>query len=233
MSTPTVPAAAQTYDEWLRRPNINAVARAMCRFFMRDNPVHQTLRNIAKKTRSIEPRLRGLRAAWPLGGTSVRAGHGGRGHPGDGRGPGGHSPGTRRPGLRPPLRRQQENLKDAGPGVTGGDPVARRVSRRRQAEARRLSDPAQAGVEIEGNSISRIARSYRTEAGLGHDESRPSKRPGRRRADPRPEVAVRLRRDSTPTSVRSSRNCGEAWVRTHRPKGMPALAERVRQVWDC
>ena len=39
----TVP---QTYDEWLRRPDVDAVA-AMCRFFMRDDPVHQTLRNIA------------------------------------------------------------------------------------------------------------------------------------------------------------------------------------------
>jgi len=39
----TVP---QTYDEWLRRPDVDAVA-AMCRFFMRDDPVHQTLRKIA------------------------------------------------------------------------------------------------------------------------------------------------------------------------------------------
>ena len=39
---------AQTYDEWLRRPDVDAVA-AMCRFFMRDDPVHQTLRKIAAK----------------------------------------------------------------------------------------------------------------------------------------------------------------------------------------
>ena len=39
---------AQTYDDWLRRPDVDAVA-AMCRFFMRDDPVHQTLRNIAAR----------------------------------------------------------------------------------------------------------------------------------------------------------------------------------------
>ncbi len=39
----TVP---QTYDQWLRRPDVDAVA-AMCRFFMGDDPVHQTLRKIA------------------------------------------------------------------------------------------------------------------------------------------------------------------------------------------
>jgi hypothetical protein len=39
---------AETYDEWLRRPDVDAVA-AMCRFFMRDDPVHQTLRKIAAK----------------------------------------------------------------------------------------------------------------------------------------------------------------------------------------
>ena len=39
---------AQTYDDWLRRPDVDAVA-AMCRFFMGDDPVHQTLRNIAAR----------------------------------------------------------------------------------------------------------------------------------------------------------------------------------------
>ena len=47
MST-KAPPAAETYDEWLRRPDVDAVA-AMCRFFMGDDPVHQTLRNIAAK----------------------------------------------------------------------------------------------------------------------------------------------------------------------------------------
>lgn len=42
------PPVAQTYDEWLRRPDVDAVA-AMCRFFMRDDPVHQTLRNVAAR----------------------------------------------------------------------------------------------------------------------------------------------------------------------------------------
>ena len=42
------PPAGQTYDDWLRRPDVDAVA-AMCRFFMGDDPVHQTLRNIAAK----------------------------------------------------------------------------------------------------------------------------------------------------------------------------------------
>jgi hypothetical protein len=45
MSTNASPIA-ETYDEWLRRPDVDAVA-ATCRFFMRDDPVHQTLRNIA------------------------------------------------------------------------------------------------------------------------------------------------------------------------------------------
>jgi hypothetical protein len=39
---------AETYDDWLRRPDVDAVA-AMCRFFMRDDPVHQTLRKIAAR----------------------------------------------------------------------------------------------------------------------------------------------------------------------------------------
>ncbi len=47
MST-KAPLAAQNYDEWLRRPDVDPVA-AMCRFFMRDDPVHQTLRKIAGK----------------------------------------------------------------------------------------------------------------------------------------------------------------------------------------
>ncbi|MCX7428431.1 MAG: hypothetical protein NTW96_22745 [Planctomycetia bacterium] len=42
------PPVAETYDDWLRRPDVDAVA-AMCRFFMRDDPVHQTLGNIAAK----------------------------------------------------------------------------------------------------------------------------------------------------------------------------------------
>jgi hypothetical protein len=41
-------AVAETYDEWLKRPEVDAVA-AMCRFFMRDDPVHQTLRKIAAR----------------------------------------------------------------------------------------------------------------------------------------------------------------------------------------
>ncbi|MGA2031746.1 MAG: hypothetical protein ABSG68_05780 [Thermoguttaceae bacterium] len=45
MNTNASPVA-ETYDEWLRRPDVDAVA-AMCRFFMRDDPVHQTLRKIA------------------------------------------------------------------------------------------------------------------------------------------------------------------------------------------
>jgi hypothetical protein len=43
---------APTYDEWLRRPDVDAVA-AMCRFFMRDDPVHQTLRNIAARLEQL------------------------------------------------------------------------------------------------------------------------------------------------------------------------------------
>lgn len=42
------PPAAESYDDWLRRPEVDAVA-AMCRFFMRDDPVHQTLRKIAAR----------------------------------------------------------------------------------------------------------------------------------------------------------------------------------------
>lgn len=45
MSTEASPVA-QTYDEWLRRPDVDAVA-AMCKFFTGDDPVHQTLRKIA------------------------------------------------------------------------------------------------------------------------------------------------------------------------------------------
>ncbi len=45
-------AVAQTYDEWLRRPEVDAVA-AMCRFFMGDDPVHQTLRKIAARLEEL------------------------------------------------------------------------------------------------------------------------------------------------------------------------------------
>lgn len=51
MSTRT-PPEAQTYDDWLKRPDVDAVA-AMCRFFMRDDPVHQTLRNIAARLEEL------------------------------------------------------------------------------------------------------------------------------------------------------------------------------------
>jgi hypothetical protein len=44
---------AETYDQWLRRPEVDAVA-AMCRFFMRDDPVHQTLRRIAAKLGELQ-----------------------------------------------------------------------------------------------------------------------------------------------------------------------------------
>jgi hypothetical protein len=47
VSSETSPVA-ETYDQWLRRPEVDAVA-AMCRFFMRDDPVHQTMRKIAAK----------------------------------------------------------------------------------------------------------------------------------------------------------------------------------------
>jgi hypothetical protein len=47
MSTKS-PLATESYDEWLRRPDVDAVA-AMCRFFTQDDPVHQTLRKIAGK----------------------------------------------------------------------------------------------------------------------------------------------------------------------------------------
>ena len=42
------PLGGQTYDEWLRRDDVDAVA-AMCRFFMEDDPVHHTLRKITAK----------------------------------------------------------------------------------------------------------------------------------------------------------------------------------------
>jgi len=42
------PPVGQTYDQWLRRDDVDAVA-AMCRFFMEDDPVHHTLRKIASK----------------------------------------------------------------------------------------------------------------------------------------------------------------------------------------
>jgi hypothetical protein len=43
-----LPANEETYDQWLRRDDVDAVA-AMCRFFMEDDPVHHTLRKIAAK----------------------------------------------------------------------------------------------------------------------------------------------------------------------------------------
>jgi hypothetical protein len=43
-----VGGVAETYDQWLRRDDVDAVA-AMCRFFMKDDPVHQTLRKIARE----------------------------------------------------------------------------------------------------------------------------------------------------------------------------------------
>jgi hypothetical protein len=42
------PKVAETYDDWLRRPDVDTVA-AMCRFFTRDDPVHQTLRKMAAR----------------------------------------------------------------------------------------------------------------------------------------------------------------------------------------
>ena len=42
------PEREQTYDQWLRRADVDAVAQ-MCRFFMQDDPVHRTLRRIAAK----------------------------------------------------------------------------------------------------------------------------------------------------------------------------------------
>jgi hypothetical protein len=47
MATETKPVW-QTYDQWLRRPDVDAVA-AMCRFFTMDDPVHRTLRKISAK----------------------------------------------------------------------------------------------------------------------------------------------------------------------------------------
>lgn len=41
-----------TYDDWLRRDDVDAVA-ATCRFFMEDDPVHKTLRNIAAKLEEL------------------------------------------------------------------------------------------------------------------------------------------------------------------------------------
>jgi len=42
------PPEEQAYDQWLQRDDVDTVA-AMCRFFMKDDPVHQTLRKIADK----------------------------------------------------------------------------------------------------------------------------------------------------------------------------------------
>jgi hypothetical protein len=42
----------QTYDQWLQRPDVDAVA-AMCKFFTMDDPVHKTLRKIASKLEEL------------------------------------------------------------------------------------------------------------------------------------------------------------------------------------
>ena len=46
------PPVEQTYDQWLRRDDVDTVA-AMCRFFMEDDPVHYTLRKIASKLEDL------------------------------------------------------------------------------------------------------------------------------------------------------------------------------------
>src|SRR5213593_1779912 len=46
------PFDGQSYDEWLQRGDVDAVA-AMCRFFMEDDPVHHTLRKIAGKLEEL------------------------------------------------------------------------------------------------------------------------------------------------------------------------------------
>ena len=46
------PPIEQTYDQWLRRDDVDTVA-AMCRFFMEDDPVHYTLRKIASKLEDL------------------------------------------------------------------------------------------------------------------------------------------------------------------------------------
>src|SRR5437764_816260 len=42
------PTEGQSYDEWLRRDDVDTVA-AMCRFFMENDPVHRTLQKITAK----------------------------------------------------------------------------------------------------------------------------------------------------------------------------------------
>jgi len=46
------PADGQSYDQWLRRDNVDAVA-SMCRFFMEDDPVHHTHRKVAHKLEEL------------------------------------------------------------------------------------------------------------------------------------------------------------------------------------
>ena len=46
------PADGQSYDQWLRQDDVDAVA-AMCRFFMEDDPVHHTLRKVASKLEEL------------------------------------------------------------------------------------------------------------------------------------------------------------------------------------
>lgn len=60
-------AVSQTYDQWLRRDDVDAVA-AMCRFFMQDDPVHQSLRTIAAK-------LDELRIPYAIAGGMALAAH--------------------------------------------------------------------------------------------------------------------------------------------------------------
>ena len=51
MALPAI-ESTETYDQWLRRPDVDAV-EAMCRFFMQDDPVHLTLRNFSAKLKEL------------------------------------------------------------------------------------------------------------------------------------------------------------------------------------
>lgn len=51
MASPAI-ESTETYDQWLKRPDVDSVA-AMCRFFMQDDPVHITLRNISAKLKEL------------------------------------------------------------------------------------------------------------------------------------------------------------------------------------
>ena len=61
------PPGGETYDQWLQRADVDAVA-AMCRFFMEDDPVHHTLRKIAAK-------LEGLGIAYAIAGGMALGAH--------------------------------------------------------------------------------------------------------------------------------------------------------------